>query len=227
LGWCFDSDIRMIHGDRTFQAGVVYGPLAAAPRFPDRLLLPLAFDPAQLARDLDVLSSDAWITHYVRQNYEGDWSVIPLRSPAGETHPVRMINADRGARAFVATPHLERCPYFRQVLDSFRCPLRVVRLMRLTPGSIIKEHTDHELRFEDGMVRIHIPIATNDGVEFQLNRSRVVLEAGSAWYLRLSDPHSVANRGSTDRVHMVVDANVNDWVEALFESAMAQAGAGP
>jgi len=26
-------------------------------------------------------------------------------------------------------------------------------------------------------------------------RDRVVLEAGSAWYLRLSDPHSVANHG--------------------------------
>ncbi len=215
----------MIPDRRKFQAGVIYGPLVAAPRFPDRLLLPLAFDPAQLARDLDVLSSDTWIAHYVRQNYEGDWSVIPLRSPAGETHPGRMINADRGARAFVATPYLERCPYFRQVLDSFRCPLRVVRLMRLTPGSVIKEHTDLDLSFEDGMVRIHIAIATNDGVEFNLNRSRVVLDAGSVWYLRLSDPHSVANRGSRDRVHMVVDANVNDWVEALFGSALTQAGA--
>jgi hypothetical protein len=216
----------MIPDRRNFQPGVVYGPLAAPPRFPDRLLLPLAFEPALLARDLDVLSSDAWIAHYVKQNYEGDWSVIPLRSPAAETHPARMINADRGARAFVATPYLERCAYFRQVLDSFRCPLRVVRLMRLTPGSVIKEHTDLDLSFEDGTVRIHIPIATNDAVEFQLNRSRVVLEAGSAWYLRLSDPHSVANRGSTDRVHMVVDANVNDWVEALFESALREASGG-
>jgi len=169
-------------------------------------------------------SSYTSIAHCIRQNYEGDWSVIPLRSPAGEIHPGRMINADRDACAFVATPYLERCPYFRQVLDSFRCPLRVVRLMRLIPGSIIKEHTDLDLSFENGMVGIHIPIATNDAGKFQLNRS-VVLEAGSAWYLRLSDPHSVANRGSTDRVHMVFDANVNDWVKALFESAMAQAGA--
>ena len=68
-------------------------------------------------------------------------------------------------------------------------------------------------------------MTTSPEVEFYLNRSRIVMEAGSAWYLRLSDPHSVANRGSRDRVHMVVDANVNDWVEALFESALTQAGA--
>jgi hypothetical protein len=50
----------------------------------------------------------------------------------------------------------------------------------------------------------------------------VVLEAGSAWYLRLSDPHTVFNGGGADRVHMVIDADVNDWVEALFDSALRQ-----
>jgi len=200
----------------------VYGGIGAPPRFPDRLRLPLTFDPDLLARDLASLSSVEWTHHYVRANYDGDWSVIPLRSPAGETHPIRMISADPTARSFVDTPLLQRCHYFRRVLESFDCPLRTVRLMRLTPGSVIKEHADPDLRFEDGTVRIHIPVTTNAQVEFYLNGSRIVLEAGSAWYLRLSEPHKVANRGRTDRVHMVVDANVNPWVEALFESAMRQ-----
>ena len=99
---------------------------------------------------------------------------------------------------FVDTPLLQGCDYFRHVLDAFHCPLRTVRLMRLTPGSRIKEHTDPALSFEDGMVRIHVPVVTNPEVEFFLNRERVILEAGSAWYLRLSDPHSVDNRGASD-----------------------------
>jgi hypothetical protein len=205
------------------QAALVVTQVARPPRFPDRLRLPLAFDPDRLARDLGRLSSNEWISHYVRQNYEGDWSVVPLRSPAGETHPVRMINADPTARAFVDTPLLCGCDYFPQVLAAFECPLRVVRLMRLTPGSRIKEHTDLDLSFEDGVVRIHIPVTTNPDVEFRLNGSRIVLEAGSAWYLRLSDPHSVFNGGSADRVHLVIDANVNAWVDALFDSALQQA----
>jgi hypothetical protein len=196
---------------------------AGAPRFPDRLRLPLAFDPVLLARDLARFSDRAWIGHYVQQNYDGDWSVIPLRGPAGETHPVRMIYADPTARAFVDTPLLQGCEYFREVLAAFACPLRAVRLMRLTPGSRIKEHTDFDLSFEDGVVRVHIPVITNPYVEFYLNGSRVILEAGSAWYLRLSDQHSVFNGGSADRVHMVIDADVNDWVEALFDSALQQA----
>jgi hypothetical protein len=209
--------------DHGTQTGPLYRPVVAPPRFPDRLRLPLTFDARLLARDLDRLSSVQWIRHYVKANYDGDWSVLPLRSPAGETHPIRMISADPTSRSFVETPLLQSCDYFRRVLDSFECALRVARLMRLTPGSRIKEHTDQVLSFEDGIVRVHVPVTTNDAVEFRLNRRRVILEAGSAWYLRLSDPHSVANHGSTDRVHLVIDANVNDWVEALFESAMGQA----
>lgn len=190
---------------------------------PDRLRLPFDFEPALLARDLEGLRAVDWIKHYVQQNYDGDWSVIPLRGPAGETHPIRMIYADPTARAFVDTPLLEGCEYFQEVLAAFECPLRAVRLMRLTPGSRIKEHTDLDLSFEDGIVRIHVPVTTNPGVEFYLNGSRVALEAGSAWYLRLSDPHSVVNGGSADRVHMVIDANVNGWVEGLFDTALRQA----
>jgi len=94
--------------------------------------------------------------------------------------------------------------------------------MRLTPGSRIKEHTDLELSIEEGTARIHVPVTTNAGVEFYLNRSRIVMPAGSAWYLRLSDPHSVYNKGDTDRVHMVIDLGVNDWVKAALELAARQ-----
>jgi hypothetical protein len=196
---------------------------SVAPHFPDRLRLPLTFDCELLARDLGRVSAGGWIRHAVRQNYEGDWSVIPLRCPAGATHPLRMIYPDPAARSFVDTPLLQGCDYFRHVLDAFNCPLRAVRLMRLAPGSLIKEHTDVDLSFEQGTVRVHIPVTTNDGVDFYLNKSRIVLPAGSAWYLRLADPHSVVNRGSTERVHLVVDADVNAWVKVLFESALGRA----
>ena len=192
--------------------------------FPDRLRLPLTFDPLGLAGDMERLASVAWTRHYVRQNYDGDWSVIPLRAPAGETHPIRMISALSTVTEFVDTPLLDACPYFREVTAAIRAPLRVVRLMRLTPGSVIKEHTDPELSFEDGMVRLHIPVVTNPAVDFRLNGERVMLEAGSCWYLRLSDPHSVANRGTGDRVHLVIDAHVNEWVRTLFAQAAAAAG---
>lgn len=187
---------------------------------PDRVLLPFAFDPARLAEDLGAFDEADWVSHAVRQNYDGDWSAIPLRAPAGETHPIRMIYPDPMATHFVDTYFLDRTPYFRAVLARFECPLRTARLMRLTPGSVIKEHVDYNLDAQGEMVRIHIPVTTSPEVAFLLNRRAVAMEPGSVWYLRLTDPHAVANRGTRDRVHLVVDARVNDWlIETLREAA--------
>ena len=187
--------------------------------FPDRLALALSFDPALLVQDLRRLEEHSWIDHFVKQNYTGQWDVLPLRGPASASHPVQMIYSDPGCREFADTAFLEHAPYLRQVLAAFRCPLRSVRLMRLTPGSEIKEHCDHDLSAELGQVRMHVPITTNPGVEFFLNGTHVPMTPGSCWYLRLADRHAVKNRGPTDRVHLVIDALMDDWLRGELERA--------
>ena len=184
--------------------------------FADRLRLPLDFDPVLLRRDLDLFSEDEWIPHFVTQNYEGDWSVLPLRGPAGATHPVQSIYSDPTCDEFADTPFLERCEYLTRVLATFRCPLHAARLMKLSAGSRILEHTDHDLEAESGVARLHIPIRTDDAVDFRLNGERVVLRPGECWYLRLSDPHRVENRSTADRVHLVIDVGVDRWLRALL-----------
>lgn len=187
-----------------------------AMHFPDRVRLPIAFDVHAMKIDLLALQGTDWIEHFVKQNYSGDWSVIPLRAPAGETHPIRMIYSDPSATEWVDTPWLERSPQLRHVIASFRCPVTAVRLMRLAPGSRIHEHHDHDLMAEAGVARIHVPITTNPGVTFLLNGTPVAMAAGEAWYLRLSDPHAVRNEGSSDRVHLVLDVFVDAWLERML-----------
>jgi len=185
---------------------------------PDRLRLPLDFDPALLARDLALATG--WINHHVRYNYVGQWQAIALRAPKDARHPIATINAFSPTGApFVDTPLLERCAYFQDVLGAFASPLGSVRLMRLSAGSTINEHFDDGLSFEDGRVRLHIPILTNADVDFRINGVRVDMAPGSSWYLRFADPHSVANRGNSDRVHLVIDAQVDDWLKSLFAHA--------
>jgi hypothetical protein len=184
---------------------------------PDRVRLPLAFEPTALQRDVEGLSAASWVPHFVQQNYQGDWSALPLRAQKGATHPIKMIYSDPAVTEFVDTPFLEACPNIRSALARFACPLHAVRLMRLGPGSIIKEHHDHDLDAENGIARIHVPVTTNAGVTFELNRIPVVMLPGSAWYLRLSENHRVTNNGSTDRVHLVIDAVVNDWLRGVLE----------
>jgi hypothetical protein len=188
----------------------------------DRLRLAVRFDPEALGHDLSMLEATEWVDHFVTQNYEGTWSVLPLRAPADAVHPIKMIYSDPACDTFVDTPLLERCRYFQQVLATFQCPLHAVRLMKLTPGSTIKPHSDHDLAPEYGTVRLHVPVTTNPEVDFRLNGTAVPMREGECWYLRLSDTHAVANRGRVDRVHLVLDALMNPWLlEQLTDAERA------
>lgn len=178
---------------------------------PAMVRLPFDFDPAPLAAELAGIGGGDWIGHRFRDNYEGAWDILPLRAPAGEIHPFRLAHVDPGATSFADTLWLGRLPAFQAALGRFECPLRSVRLMRLTAGSAILEHVD-DLDAEVGHLRLHVPVTTNPDVDFRLDGRRVEMAPGSVWYLRLSGPHSVANRGSTDRIHLVLDATVNDWL---------------
>lgn len=191
----------------------------------DRLRLPLRFDAEAMRRDLERLDAGDWLPHFVRENYQGAWDVLPLRAPAGARHPIETIYSDPSSAVFVDTPLLARCPYLQTVLAAFACPLQAVRLMRLKPGSAIRPHSDHDLAPEFGRARLHIPIATNPAVDFRLNGTPVVMNEGECWYLRLSDQHSVTNGGSTDRVHLVIDTVVNAWLASLLDAADSEAPA--
>jgi hypothetical protein len=187
----------------------------ATASIPAQVRLPFAFDPGPLAADLGRLAPGDWIEQPLRAHYEGGWDIVPLRAAAGETHRLRLIYADPAATRFADTLWLDRLPAFRAALARFRCPLRSVRLMRLTAGSAIREHCD-DLDAEVGRLRLHVPVTTNYEVDFRLGGKRVAMAPGSVWYLRLSDPHSVANRGGTDRVHLVLDAEMNLWLERML-----------
>jgi len=192
---------------------------------PDRIRLPLAFDPAPLAADLAAFGEEEWVRHFVPSNYEGSWSVIPLRAAAGETHPVRMIGTHPLAKGFVDTAYLDRAPAMRALLARMECALRGVRLMRLTPGSRILEHDDYDPDEININVRLHVPVITNDAVAFLLNRTQVPMAPGELWYLRLSDPHSVDNDGDTDRVHLVLDVRMSDWLAGQLREGAAVSAA--
>ena len=64
-----------------------------------------------------------------------------------------MIVTTPGQKNFADAPLLGACPYFREVISSFDTEIRGVRLLRLTPGSKLKEHTDHENTEDDGVLR--------------------------------------------------------------------------
>jgi hypothetical protein len=127
-----------------------------------------------------------------------------------------------GSPLFVDTPVLATCPAVQGALALFECPLKAVRFLSLAPGSFIREHCDHALGYEEGEVRIHIPVHTGQHVEFFLEGERLALEEGGCYYVNVSLRHRVINRGPRARIHLVIDAKVNEWVRALFDRCAAE-----
>jgi hypothetical protein len=175
------------------------------------LQLPYRFDAARLRAELAVAGLPDWSAHYNTRDFGGDWRGAALRSASGSTGELAAV-----APAFQDTPLLARCPYVREVLSAFRCPLKSVRLLSLAAGSFIREHSDDALDYEDGEVRIHVPVQTNPGVEFYLDGERLALTEGNTYYVNVNLPHRVSNRGSAERLHLVIDAEVNGWVREIF-----------
>ncbi|MDQ6726373.1 MAG: aspartyl/asparaginyl beta-hydroxylase domain-containing protein, partial [Actinomycetota bacterium] len=159
----------------------------------DRSPLPLRFDVDGLRADIDALAPRDWVPHFNTAGYDGDWSGAALRSVGGL--PGRLYPDPTASAAFADTPLLARCPHTAAALATLRCPLLAVRFLRLGPGSRIKPHTDLDLGFDDGEVRLHVPVSGGAGVEFLLDGRPVEMDEGEVWYLNLNLRHSVENRG--------------------------------
>jgi len=178
------------------------------------LQLPFHFDVQQMQEELQQLTSKAWQLHYQKLHYEGEWSALPLRSVGGA--PDNVFISPEENPVYKDTLFLDNIAYFKTVLSTFQCPLLAVRLLKLNAGAIIKEHKDADLYFEKGEIRIHIPVVTNKEVEFYLDKERMDLKEGECWYMNFNLTHSIINKSKIDRVHLVIDALVNDWVQELF-----------
>jgi hypothetical protein len=186
------------------------------------LKFPFFFDPERLKADVAQFPADAWVPHFNKPYYEGEWSGIALRSVGGMDG--RLYPDPTAQTAYADTPTLEHCSYVQEVLATFACPLEAVRFLKLRAGSHIREHRDYNLGYEDGEIRVHVPVVTNDAVAFYLNRERIMMNEGECWYVNTNLPHHVVNNSATDRIHLVIDCVVNDWVHNLF-AAHAQAAA--
>lgn len=176
--------------------------------------LPFAFDVAPLKADLERIVPGEWIRHFNRGYYEGEWKGLALRSTTGRANQLYTPALETAETS--DTPILDRCPSFRQVLAAFECPIHSARLLSLGPGAKILEHTDDFLGGEDGLIRVHIPVVTDERVDFFVGGHRLVMTEGEAWCIDFSLPHRVNNGSDKDRVHLVVDCRVNGWVEALL-----------
>jgi hypothetical protein len=179
----------------------------------DFIQLPFKFSNAKLIEDLEICMHSNWASHFNKNDFVGDWEIIALRSKTGKETDINAFSQSK----YLDTPLMEKCLYFKEIVNSFNCEKEAVRLMNLRPKSEIKTHTDNAGGYADGFCRIHIPIITTEKVRFVVNEMQIPMKVGEAWYANFSMPHSVKNEGETDRIHLVIDCIRNSWTDYLFE----------
>ncbi len=188
-----------------------------APDITKYLKLPIQFDEARLQHDLSLIMEDKWRPHFNKSVYQGAWKAIPLYSNNGDE--TNIFSFPPGNAPVMETSLMKYCFYFKEVVDSLKFPIRSARLLRLGAGAEIKPHRDHDLGYENGNFRLHIPIFTNEDVQFVLDGTKIIMLPGECWYTNVNYVHSVINSGRSDRVHLVIDGVRNEWSDDLFFSA--------
>lgn len=171
---------------------------------------------AILQREVDQLVQDPWVDHVNKKDYQGGWDVLPLRCQRQHLngHPILQGFAIAEGDDWENLPVLEHCPAIVAIFNQLQCPIKAARLMRLKAGAEIKPHRDNELSIEFGEARLHVPIHTSADVSFIVDNKTIPMRAGELWYFNADQVHEVYNRGSEDRINLVIDCVANEW---LFE----------
>jgi hypothetical protein len=94
-----------------------------------------------------------------------------------------------------------------------------VMLARMAPGGVIHPHRD-ENPAAKWPHKIHVPLLTNPGVTFFVNRVPHHFAEGEAVEVNNMGLHAVENRGDTDRIHLIfeyydLDQPEPEWLAML------------
>ena len=178
---------------------------------------PVKIDLQRLRDELATLEGGHWLSHYDNALADG-WTTIPLSTHDGSADNEESQRVGTWGK-YKTTEYLDRLPYFKEILEAFNCPFGRVRIMKLMPGSIIREHRDTYEEVSDyafGQVRLHIPIVTNDKVVFTVDGKQIQMKAGRLYYVNFSKKHYVRNDGAEARTHLVLDLKVNESLAKIF-----------
>jgi hypothetical protein len=199
------------------------------PLMKELALEPCTEDLSSAAEFLDDLDFTKVKTKYTKGN---DWTAISLYGYGSKITDIlkpgvlkSSVNIDEQLQWTSLHEATPLNPVFK-ILENLPCKYERVRFMKLEAGKVIGKHSDKidkDLGFDDGQImRIHVPIRTNDDVVFSLYespRAKVAyeynLKTGHYYYMDVTKPHAVRNMSEVDRIHLVVDCYVNDSLRTM------------
>lgn len=198
-------------------------------------LIKTSYNVDKMKTDIETLKDE-----YLEKNPRlKNWQGIGLRNIGGvtgsrslsllqnKTNPnLNSRHLAKGKSEFKYTKYLDNLPYIKEVLNDieslFGEKLGLIRILKLTNHTEIPEHSDGmEFSLNRGNVlRLHVPIATDENVLFYINKQPYGLKAGNLYYTDVSFKHKVVNNSDIDRIHMVIDVPLTDKTRAIVKKSL-------
>lgn len=172
------------------------------------LQLPFTFDAEQILEEVRQFTNEEYYDIYnTSVELETLWSKHLIEPKIG---------ADNLPH-FHPNEALLNSPYLLSILDTFKCKKETYRIHTLEAGAQIRPHRDIGYSIDHGLIRIHIPVITNEKVQLIVNGEEIKMKSGECWYCNFNEVHEVQNNSDQPRTHLIMDCVVNDWLKDLFK----------
>jgi hypothetical protein len=127
------------------------------------------------------------------------------------TLPLQDGISNEQRETFSMTEELKKCPYLQEVLSTFKCDKLTFRVQNLKAGGKIGIHNDGNRGLNNNIVRLNIPVSTNEDVYTYYNEERILMKNGECWLPNVIKPHEMKNNSDQTRWLILIDCDLNDW----------------
>ena len=187
--------------------------------------LDIQFSDGELQPIVDYCNSDQQYSPVItKYNKKENWKAISIKGfskdPLVISKP-NVLGVGSGGN-LQETPLVDRLQ-IRSILAKIPAMTERVRLMKLEAGTKISKHTDKvdkDIKSRK-IIRLHVPVITDDQIKMiswleKDNPTEFKMKKGECWWLDVSKAHSVLNESDVDRVHLVIDVFVNNYMSEVM-----------
>jgi hypothetical protein len=162
--------------------------------------LPMRWNSAILSTEVRGLPDACWQVHRFNQPHRASDAYMELT-----------LRDEDGPRSVMTS-----CPYLATALRTFPARIRHARLARLAPGMRITSHVDRHGPYRDDDVILHAVVTSNPRAQLIVGRRQYRMTPGELWFIDTYCLHSLANRGTGPRVHLILGCKPDGAINAIL-----------
>jgi len=176
----------------------------------------------------------------------GLWTCLSMKAVNGDMCDDRSPRHVSQHAGYSHTRVWHEAPHIRKLLEPIDFALKRVRFSIMRPATMVawhcddcakhalsppgcRHHEDHAENRERWLsryhrwVRLHLMIDSNKDIDFALGGERILGTTHGNFYLaNVAMPHRVDNPGSSSRIALLVDVQIDDMRERLMQSQLGQ-----